>query len=74
MNWSVVSSDQSDRVNIIENHQNNIFSDMEECSDHEECSGDSRCINLWCGEQKYFAALEEMSCSTDQFCQVNFFY
>ena len=43
---------------------------MDGCSEHSDCSGNRKCINLFCGEEKYFRALEEITCKSDQFCQV----
>ena len=43
---------------------------MDDCSEHSDCSGGRKCINLYCGDNKYYQALEEMSCDTDQFCKV----
>ena len=43
---------------------------MEDCSKHSDCTGDRKCINLMCGDPKYFSALQEMKCERDDFCQV----
>ena len=48
-----------------------IFSDKVDCSDHDDCSGGRKCINLFCGDKKYFEALGEMTCNKDQFCKVH---
>ena len=43
---------------------------MEDCSKHSDCTGNRKCINLMCGDPKYFSALQEMKCERDDFCQV----
>ena len=43
---------------------------MDDCSEHSDCGEGRKCINLYCGEEKYYEALEEMSCDSDQFCKV----
>ena len=44
--------------------------DLEQCSDHSDCAGERKCINLYCGDPRYFTALGELSCQQDSFCQV----
>ena len=43
---------------------------MDDCSDHSDCGEGRKCINLYCGAEDYYEALEEMSCDSDQFCKV----
>ena len=46
-------------------------SEMTQCFSHSECSSGLRCVNGYCGQEQYFQAIANMTCSQDSVCEVS---
>jgi hypothetical protein len=50
------------------------MAEVVECGQHEECgqnsSGNKKCCNGYCCSDKYYEAMQELPCQSDDFCQV----
>ena len=48
--------------------------EMPKCFEHSECGKGLKCVNGYCGDERYFSTLKDTPCTEDFFCQVQKVY